>query len=202
MFKKFVFILFALSLFCHEVQCQNADIRLLREINLNRNTSLDGTFKAITNSAAPISVGLPIGLLGIGIIKGDSALARNAIVIGASVLTSTIATTILKNTVKRTRPFETYSDIEKLSDGGSYSFPSGHTSGAFSLATSLSLEYPKWYVIVPSYAWATAVGYSRMDLGVHYPSDVLMGAIVGVGSAYLSHYMNKILFPKKNMLHW
>ncbi|HEY5499454.1 MAG TPA: phosphatase PAP2 family protein [Bacteroidales bacterium] len=202
MLKKYLFLLITFAFLCNTVQCQNADISLLREINLNRNRSLDGTFKAITNSAAPISVGLPIGLLGIGIIKGDSALARNAIVIGASVVTSTIVTTIMKNTVKRPRPFETYSDIEKLSDGGSYSFPSGHTSGAFSLATSLSLEYPKWYVIVPSYAWASAVAYSRMDLGVHYPSDVLMGAIVGAGSAYLCHYVNKKLFPKKNILRW
>jgi membrane-associated phospholipid phosphatase len=50
---------------------------------------------------------------------------------------------------------------------------------AFALATSLSLSYPKCYIIVPSFAWASSVGYSRMDLGVHYPSDVLAGAIVG-----------------------
>ncbi|MGB8358080.1 MAG: phosphatase PAP2 family protein, partial [Bacteroidales bacterium] len=55
------------------------------------------------------------------------------------------------------------------------------------------LDYPKWYVIVPSYAYAGTVAYSRMHLGVHYPSDVLAGALIGSGCAVLSHYVNKKL---------
>ena len=75
--------------------------------------------------------------------------------------------------------------MKKMTSGGSPSFPSGHTSDAFSLATALSIVYPKWYVVVPAYAWAVTVGYSRMALGVHYPGDVLAGALIGAGSAYL-----------------
>jgi membrane-associated phospholipid phosphatase len=56
--------------------------------------------------------------------------------------------------------------------------------------------YPKWYIIVPSICWAGAVGYSRMHLGVHYPSDVVAGALVGAGSAWLTHYVNKKLIAK------
>jgi membrane-associated phospholipid phosphatase len=51
--------------------------------------------------------------------------------------------------------------------------------------------YPKWYVIVPSYSWAVAVGYSRMHMGMHYPSDVLMGAIIGTASSFLSFKVQK-----------
>lgn len=141
-------------------------------------------------------------MLGVGLIMKDSALISNAVVIGASVISSTIITTIIKKGVNRPRPYITYPDIEKVTSAGSESFPSGHTSGAFSLATSLSLEYPKWYVIVPSYAWASAVAYSRMDLGVHYPSDILMGAVVGAGSAYLCHFLNKKLLKNNKVLHW
>jgi len=202
MLQKFLLFFVVLVCFSNTSQSQNIDIKLLREINLNRNQSLDGTFKFISNSAAPISVGLPIGMLGIGLITKDSALTRNAVVIGTSVIVSTVITTVMKKAINRPRPFTTYKDIEKLSDGGSPSFPSGHTSGAFSLATSLSLECPKWYIIAPSYAWASAVAYSRMDLGVHYPSDVLMGAVVGAGSAWLCHYVNKKIFRQKNILHW
>jgi membrane-associated phospholipid phosphatase len=91
-----------------------------------------------------------------------------------------------------------YSDIQNVTSGLDPSFPSGHTSMAFSLATSVSLAYPKWYVIFPSYLWAGAVGYSRMDLGVHYPSDVLFGAALGAGSAYLCHIIiNLKLMHKK-----
>ena len=62
---------------------------------------------------------------------------------------------------------------------------------------SLSLIYPKWYVIAPAFTWAGLVGYSRVYLGVHYTSDVLAGAVLGSGSAYLSHYLNKKLWEKK-----
>ncbi len=51
----------------------------------------------------------------------------------------------------------------------------------------LTLQCPKWYVIVPAYAWAGAVGYSRLWLGMHYPSDVAVGALVGAASAYVSY---------------
>ena len=134
-------------------------------------------FRGVTNSASPVAFGTPVILYGIGLLKKDTELKHNALYIGASVVP-----TILKNSVKRTRPFITYPDIEKVTSGGSYSFPSGHTSDAFSQATSVTLAYPKWYVIVPAFAWAGTVGYSRMDLGVHYPCDVLMGAITGAGN--------------------
>ena len=90
-------------------------------------------------------------------------------------------------------------DIIKKSKAGSPSFPSGHTSGAFASATSVSLAYPKWYIIAPSFAWAGSVAYSRMHLGVHYPSDVLAGAIIGSGSAYISFKINQKLNVRKRI---
>jgi undecaprenyl-diphosphatase len=109
---------------------------------------------------------------------------------GAFVLSSVI-TQVTKNIVKRERPFDKYSFIVKRSSGGGYSFPSGHTSAAFTTATSLSLLFPKWYVVVPAYLWAGSVGYARMYQGVHYPSDVLAGALVGAGSAWLGWKVQK-----------
>ena len=175
---------------------QNPDIELLKNINLNRNRSLDGVFNLMTNSAAPISIGTPVILCGAGLIKHDSVLVRKSLNIGASIAVTGIISTIVKYSVNRRRPFETYPFIEKESAGGSPSFPSGHTSQAFAFATSLSLNYPKWYVIVPSFLWAGAVGYSRMDLGVHYPSDVLAGALIGAGCAWLTFRVNHLLYDK------
>jgi membrane-associated phospholipid phosphatase len=172
---------------------QNVDIDLLKNINLNRNRSLDGTFTFVTNSSAPVSIGVPVILCGAGLIKHDSVLTRKALSIGASVAVTVIFTTIIKYSVDRPRPFETYSFIEKEAAGGSPSFPSGHTSQAFALATSLSLNFTKWYVIAPSFLWAGAVGYSRMDLGVHYPSDVLAGAVLGAGCSWLTFKVNNLL---------
>ena len=100
----------------------------------------------------------------------------------------------MKFTFNRQRPYEKYPDlihpIEKEIDP---SFPSGHTAAAFSLATSLSITYPKWYVIAPSALWACGVGLSRINQGVHYPSDVLAGAAIGVGCAFVNVYVNRWL---------
>lgn len=186
-------------LFCITfLNAQNADINILRDINVNRNTSLDPTFKIITNSAVPISVATPIIIYSVGLIKQDSTIKKQAIFIGETFLVSAFVTTALKHSIKRERPFDTYSDIDKATSAPGYSFPSGHTSTAFATATSLSMAYPKWYVIAPSFVWASAVGYSRMHLGVHYPTDVFAGALVGSGCAYLTYRANKWLNKKRS----
>ncbi|SEG24849.1 phosphatase PAP2 family protein [Flavobacterium urumqiense] len=189
----------AVFLFCITfLNAQNADINILRDINVYRNTSLDPTFKIITNSAVPISVATPIIIYSVGLIKQDSTIKKQAIFIGETFLVSAFVTTALKHSIKRERPFDTYSDIDKATSAPGYSFPSGHTSTAFATATSLSMAYPKWYVIAPSFVWASAVGYSRMHLGVHYPTDVFAGALVGSGSAYITYRANKWLNKKRS----
>ena len=79
------------------------------------------------------------------------------------------------------------------------SFPSGHTSIAFSAAASLSIQLKKWYATLAAYLCATSVGYSKIYLGEHYPSDVLAGAAVGLGSAYLAHWLNDKLFSGRRI---
>jgi len=191
-------LLIVLLLFPVLLSSQNFDIDLLRNINLNRNKNLDGFYKGITNSATPVAFGVPVVLFGYGLIKKDTATKRNGIYIGASVIVASGTAYVLKYIVNRPRPYITYPDIENVTTEGSPSFPSNHTSMAFSLATSVSIVYPKWYIIAPSYLWAGAVGYSRMDLGVHYPSDVLMGAIIGAGSAYLCYKGQQWLSKRKH----
>lgn len=144
-------------------------------------------------------IAVPVGIFTYDLLaKKDISEKRKPLVIAASLGADAIITFGLKYSVNRPRPFVTYPDIIKKSDAGSKSFPSGHTSSAFALATSLSLEYPKWYVIVPSYMWACTVGYSRMRLGVHYPSDVFAGAVIGAGCAWAGWWLNKKLWqPKK-----
>ncbi len=194
--RKIVFFIMLLVTITN-VKAQNFDINVLRDINLHRDKSLDSGFKLLSNSDAAICIATPIAIYSIGLIKKEQNIKEKGIFIGETFLVSTFITTAMKYSFKRARPFTTYPDIDKQSDGGSYSFPSGHTSSAFATATSLSMAFPKWYVIVPSFVWASAVGYSRMDLGVHYPTDVLAGAIVGSGSAYLTYKLNKWLNKPK-----
>ncbi len=190
--------LFFLLLFSSTLFAQNFDINTLRSINLHRNENLAPTFKHISNSYAVVSIGTPLTMYAVGLINKDLDLKKDAIFIGESVAASVFITIALKETIKRDRPFTSYPEIEKLSSAGGYSMPSGHTSIAFATATSLSMAYPKWYVIAPSFVWASAVGYSRMHLGVHYPTDVVAGALIGSGSAYLTFKINKWINKKRN----
>lgn len=177
-----------------DLVAQNLDIDLLRKINMERNAALDPAFQLVTNSVSPIGFGAPLIVTSIGFIQKDQTLKNKGYYMGATLLTSALITTSLKFAIDKDRPFVTYPEIQKLTSAGSPSFPSGHTSEAFATATSLSLAFPKWHVIAPSFIWASAAGYSRMHLGVHYPSDVLVGALIGSGSAWLCHELNKRYF--------
>jgi membrane-associated phospholipid phosphatase len=197
---RLILFLIFLTVIPHNGASQSPDIRLLRNFNLQRSRNLDGTFKLITNSAEPLSIAIPASMLTIALINKDQDLLAKGIYTSASFLSTVIIATSLKSAVKRERPFVTYPDIERVARGTGYSFPSGHTSVAFSTATSLSISFPKWYVIAPSYLWAGLVGYSRMDLGVHYPSDVLAAAVIGTGSAFLCYKAQRWLCPKRKKL--
>ena len=126
--------LLILVLFTSTLFGQNFDINTLRSVNLNRNENLDPTFKHITNSYAIVSIGTPLTMYAVGLINKDVQLKKDAIFIGESVAVSVFVTIVLKEAIKRDRPFVTYPEIEKLSSAGGYSMPSGHTSIAFATA--------------------------------------------------------------------
>ncbi len=175
---------------------QNTDIDLLRKINIERNHKLDNFFEFVTHSDAPISLLSPTVVYCVGLIKKDSITKSKGIIIGGSLFLSSVITVGMKYSIKRDRPYVTYNDIQNVLFEKSPSFPSGHTSMAFSTATSVSLAYPKWYIIAPAFLWASSVGYSRMHLGVHYPSDVLVGSMVGIGCAFLSRFLTHKILQK------
>ena len=85
-----------------------------------------------------------------------------------------------KNSFKRLRPADANPSIKSVIHAGDqFSFPSGHTSGAFLLATSLVLVYGPLLGVM--YLWSVMIAVSRVVLGVHYPGDTLAGALMGVG---------------------
>ena len=136
----------------------------------------------------------PVAMAVAAWIKHDKGLLKDAVYVGTSVAGAFVVTYGMKYLVDRERPYDKYPDrVHAYSHEGSPSFPSGHTATAFALATSLSVKYPKWYVIAPSALWACSVGVSRMNEGVHYPSDVLAGAAIGAGCAVVNIYVNKWL---------
>jgi len=188
-------LLLASSLAC---TAQNLDTRLLATINSAPKSLSDKHWHTVSNSVAHVGLASPILLFSAGLISGDSKMETNAAQLMASVLVASKTSTALKQVFKRARPFKASPEIIYDKGGAtSYSFPSGHTSEAFATATSITLSYPKWYVAIPAFSYAGAVGYSRMYLGVHYPSDVIGGAVVGSASAYATYKLNKWLHSRK-----
>lgn len=178
---------------------QNFDIDLLRTINHNESNFKNNYFKATSNSVIIFNIAAPLGVFSAGVIRHDKQLKKDAAYMFGAFILSSAVTQGMKIIIQRDRPFITYPDIIQRGDGGGYSFPSGHTSAAFCTATSLSILFPKWYVIAPAYLYAASVGYGRMYQGVHYPTDVFAGAIVGAGSAWLSFKVEKWMDKKYNV---
>jgi undecaprenyl-diphosphatase len=99
---------------------------------------------------------------------------------------------ILKHTIRRCRPFERNTGIQNLvRPPDKFSFPSGHTAGAFLMAAIFTSLHPN--ASIPLFVWAGGVGLSRIYNGVHYPTDVLAGGTLGVASAVAGLYIVSIL---------
>ena len=179
-----------------QASAQNWDINTVKKVN---SWDMHDLSRGLSHSGLILPVGVPTAMGVYALIKKDQPLLKEALYIGTSVIEALGITMAMKYTFDRQRPYEKYPDlIHPVSTEPDPSFPSGHTAAAFSLATSLSITYPKWYVIAPSAVWACGVGLSRINQGVHYPSDVMTGAVIGVGCAfvnvYVNRWLNKILF--------
>ncbi|WP_218919337.1 phosphatase PAP2 family protein [Longibacter salinarum] len=154
-------------------------------------------------SAYPVFYGgLPAAWIGVWAIRGSDDFTdvyRLTVTQGATFLT----VTALKRLFGRPRPFMTVAGVRSRSasygrsidDGQFASLPSGHASLSVALATSWSLSHPYWYVIAPAAVWAGGVSLSRPYLGVHYPSDILFGAVLGAGIAVAVHLLRGSITP-------
>lgn len=89
---------------------------------------------------------------------------------------------VLKNTLRRQRPYRRLQLNPIIDASDKFSFPSGHTAGAFLFATLTSVVVPGSAPLV--YCWAAAIGLSRVALGVHYPTDIVAGMVLGTGFGF------------------
>lgn len=170
----------------------NYDLRFAEWINNHRIGFLDSFFVFITDTASFFAYAIPVIVLIIAFIKRSRILKIKGFQLLCSILLSTILITVIKNILKRQRPYEIDHLIQKLTWGGGYSFPSGHTGDAFVMATAVSLIITKnKWLLVPLWIWASTVAYSRIMLGVHYFSDVAGAIFIGAFCAFLMRFIFK-----------
>jgi membrane-associated phospholipid phosphatase len=162
---------------------QGFDDRIMIDLSEHRTPQKTNFFMFLSRYNNLVNVAVPAGVFAGGVISSDKGTRQNALYIASSSAVNLLVTTLIKKIVRRPRPFNGQVKINAVYHPGSTSFPSGHTSSSFTTATALSQVYNKWYVIAPAYLWAGSVSYSRMYLGVHYPTDVAAGAILGTSTA-------------------
>lgn len=174
------------------------DVRTLKSINKGNMPMWDKTMLATSASIYGIMPASVLGIWSHGYFTKDKEMMRNGYKSAVTIATALSISTGLKYLINRERPFVTYPNeiIQRDTHVGPFSFPSGHTTSAFATATALSLSYKKWYVTLPSYLYAGLVAYSRMRLGVHYPSDVLVGIAIGTGAGLLTWQLDKVTRKK------
>ncbi|EJO5346315.1 phosphatase PAP2 family protein [Clostridium botulinum] len=165
---------------------QNIDIYILDFIHRNiANNLLDKIMIFITTLG---NLGIIWIVISILLILSKKYRKIGILCISSLVLTSLIGEVVLKNLVQRARPFTAIEGINLLVKAPkSFSFPSGHTASSFAVAVVIGKTLKKFKV--PVYILAISIAFSRLYLYVHYPSDVLVGALIGIISANIIFYI-------------
>ncbi|HRE59089.1 MAG TPA: phosphatase PAP2 family protein [Candidatus Kapabacteria bacterium] len=169
----------------------STDAAIVHTLTTIRNPELVFTSKLISNSLVPVSLAIPTIHLVYGYAEKNRDIVLNGLLIASAEVVQFGVMTGLKSLIQRERPFIAHKDCIIPNDMESFwSFPSGHSSGSACLATILSLRYNNWIVTSTSISYSLYTLFARLHLGVHYPTDVAAGALIGIGTGILIHSLS------------
>lgn len=166
----------------------NVDLSLLNFIHDGmKNSFFDFLMPVVTSIG---NMGIVWILISIGLIATRKYRKVGFTCLVALALGAVIGEGFLKHLIQRPRPFVKESVNLVISAPKTFSFPSGHTTSSFAAATVISkrIESAK----IPAWILAFMIAFSRMYLYVHYPSDVIAGAVLGASCAALALKIKKL----------
>lgn len=146
----------------------------------NQSASRDRTAAHVSKFGAEYAIAISAGLLAGGLTFGDHGMrdtGRDAI--EASILSGLLTNVVFKPAFGRERPYESAGASVFKPFSSNASFPSGHATEAFAVASVIAMRSDGWVVPTVSYTVASLVTVSRVYQQAHFPSDVLAGAVLG-----------------------
>ena len=156
------------------------DNQVRNESQRHRSPETDKVAKEVQLFGAGYALGVMGGFWAYGKLADDSdALHTGLDAAEASLIAGAVIGPLIKSVVGRSRPSRQEGAFHFKPFGGGVSFPSGHTTEAFAVATVISEYYPQLWVRCLSYGVAALVGASRIQQNAHFTSDVLGGALLG-----------------------
>ena len=144
---------------------------------------LDDALRQLSKAAnySRLWLGMGAAIATVGGRRGRRVALEGALAIGATSATVNLGIKPLARRRRPDRPDPAPFEARFVSMPESTSFPSGHSASAFAFAYAVGRHYPG--IAVPIRLLASAVAYSRVHTGVHYPGDVVLGSVVGAGTA-------------------
>jgi len=162
------------------------DGKLSQYIYLHRPAGADSFLLWATNNATAITFAFILVLIFLYFVKKRQKYLYAAVNILIIIGLSAVVSNLLKMITKRLRPYDVFDNMVLHSSigAGGYSFPSGHTTEVFALSVAVFLLLRNPYLRWLSLFWALLIAYTRMAFGVHYPSDILGGILIGSLTAW------------------
>ncbi len=171
------------------------DFVLFRVINSDLSNAVFDLLMPVITDPDPFVI--PIALLGIGLLIWGGRKGRLLVVTALLLLVvSNALSELLKVWIQRPRPCQSLEAVRLLvgCSGRSFSFPSTHATNITAQAVLFGFHYRP--LAIPLFLVAAAVGYSRVYVGVHYPTDVVGGVLVGLACAALFVYLARKIEQK------